>query len=180
MLLQKTSYVSSYIVLPNLQSCLRVKKGSIQPSQSYNIPHLAHWWLHASFIDIYLMGSLSLHNITILSSLFVRVLRLDFLPAHTYVTPCRAMRNYSKLHKRYLWSNIWQTRKNWIRRSWSRDAFLAFVFIDIRRHQYFLTFTIIYVFIRIFENIRSILCRRICLSRCYRNIQANRIFYPKR
>ena len=164
MLLQKTSYVSWYIVLPNLQSCLRVKKGSIQPSQSYNIPHLAHWWLHASFVDIYLMGSLSLHNITILSSLFVRVLRLDFLPAHTYVTPCRAMRNYSKLHKRYLWSNIWQT----------------FVFIDIRRHQYFLTFTIIYVFIRIFENIRSILCRWICLSRCYRNIQANRIFYPKR
>ena len=42
MLLQKTSYVSWYIVLPNLQSCLRVKKGSIQPSQSYNIPHLAH------------------------------------------------------------------------------------------------------------------------------------------
>jgi hypothetical protein len=51
------------------------------------------------------MWSLSLHNITILSSLFVRVVRLDFLPSHTYVMPCRYvgknMRNYSKLHKLY-------------------------------------------------------------------------------
>jgi hypothetical protein len=49
------------------------------------------------------MGSLSLHNITILSSLFVRVVRLDFLSSHTYVTPCKYvgknMRNYNKLRK---------------------------------------------------------------------------------
>jgi len=48
------------------------------------------------------MGWLSLHNITILSSLFVRMVLLDFLP-HTYVSQSRYvgknMRNYIKLHK---------------------------------------------------------------------------------
>jgi hypothetical protein len=48
------------------------------------------------------MDSLSLHNITILSSLFIRVVRLDFR-SYTYVTPCKYvgknMRNYNKQHK---------------------------------------------------------------------------------
>lgn len=51
-------------------------------------------------------------------------------------------------------------------------AFFTFVFVGLRRHQYFLTLTIIYVFTRIFQNVRCQI-HRIYSSRCYRNIQAN-------
>jgi hypothetical protein len=47
----------AHILARNLQSCLQAKNGSKHPSQWYNIPHFAHWWLHACSVVVARIGS---------------------------------------------------------------------------------------------------------------------------